>query len=92
MNLVDLEIFGVRIGNHIPADTVSLYQGHLGVSWNTSEEFGVRYSAIRVETSVLYIIVVLKTVRFAFSDSPCMLEHCRVLKGLCSAAWHPLLA
>ena len=70
-------------------DIVSLSQGYLRVPWNISEEFSVRYSAIRVETSVD-----LKTLMFTLSilnDSKCMLEHCRIFKGLFSAAWHPVL-
>ena len=39
--------------------------------------------------------VELKPVGFAVSvlnDSQCMLEICRILKGLCLTAWHSLLA
>ena len=38
--------------------------------------------------------VALKTVGFPLSvlnDSHCMLVHCRMLKGFCSAAWQTLL-
>ena len=66
----------------------------IGFSGGNSEELDVWCSTVRVKTCLPALRCRNITVGFALcvlSGSQCMLGHCRILKGFCTAAWHSLL-